>query len=164
VMYALPPRLSLFPSPTLFRSYPAPHPGPDPVPRPAAQQAAPLGKWAGITEAAVREGLRNVRWPGRMEVLPGRPAVILDGAHNAEAAAVLAEALRAVFPSRRPVFVFAALREKPVDRMLEQLLPLGRAVVLTAPRSSRTPPMDPHELARRAADRIEAVFVEPAAE
>ena len=61
---------------------------------------------------------------------------------NAEAAAVLAEALRAVFPSRRPVFVFAALREKPVDRMLEQLLPLGRAVVLTAPRSSRTPPMD----------------------
>ena len=145
-------------------AYPAPHPGPDPVPRPAAQQAVPLGKWAGITEAAVREGLRNVRWPGRMEVLPGRPAVILDGAHNAEAAAVLAEALRAVFPSRRPVFVFAALREKPVDRMLEQLLPLGRAVVLTAPRSSRTPPMDPHELARRAADRIEAVFVEPAAE
>src|SRR5690606_37790962 len=66
--------------------------------------------------------------------------------------------------SPRPVFVFAALREKPVYRMLEQLLPLGRALVLTAPRSSRTPPMDPHELARRAADRIEAVFVEPAAE
>lgn len=122
------------------------------------------GLWAAVTDEAVRAGLQRVTWPGRMEVLPGAPAVVLDGAHNAEAAEVLAETLRTVFPGERPVFVMAVLREKPVDRMLRTLLPLGRAVVFTAPRSSRTPPREPDELARRAAGLVETVAVEPSAE
>ncbi len=42
---------------------------------------------------AVREGLARVELPGRFQVLPGRPAVVLDVAHNPQAAEVLAESL-----------------------------------------------------------------------
>lgn len=117
-----------------------------------------------LSEEAVRAGLREVRWPGRLEVMGSAPTVILDGAHNAEAADVLATTLNTVFPAERPVFVMGILGEKPVDRILETLLPLGRAVVFTAPRSSRTPPADPVELARRAAGLVETIEVEPVAE
>lgn len=121
-------------------------------------------KIGGLSAAIIREGLQSVVWPGRMEVVGTDPTVMLDGAHNAEAASVLASTLRTVFPDRRPVFVMAISGDKPVDTILQTLLPLGKAVVFTAPRSSRTPPVDPAELARRAAGLVETITVEPMAE
>lgn len=122
--------------------------------------AAAAGLTLGLPEAAIRKGLETVVWPGRMELLARRPFVLLDGAHNAEGAQALAAALSVVFPDRRPVFVMGILREKPVERMLQALLPLGRAVVFTVPRSSRTPPMPPEELARLAGGLIDEVATE----
>lgn len=119
---------------------------------------------ARISEQTIRNGLGNVVWPGRMEIVSTEPTIILDGAHNVEAATVLASTLRAVFPGRRPVFVMAVSGDKPIDSILQTLLPLGQAVVFTAPRSSRTPPVDPSELARRAEELIETIQVEPKAE
>lgn len=56
---------------------------------------------------AVREGLRNVRWPGRGQVLhPGNPLVLLDVAHNADGAAALRALLDDLAP-KRPVAVVA---------------------------------------------------------
>jgi len=54
----------------------------------------------------VRLGLANVELPGRFQVLPGRPTVILDVAHNPHAAAVLAENLSNMgfFPDTHAVF------------------------------------------------------------
>ncbi|MBA4741862.1 MAG: bifunctional tetrahydrofolate synthase/dihydrofolate synthase [Azoarcus sp.] len=46
-----------------------------------------------VAMQAVREGLMHVELPGRFQVLPGRPAVVLDVAHNVQAAGVLAENL-----------------------------------------------------------------------
>ena len=42
---------------------------------------------------AIRQGLINLEWPGRFQILPGRPMVILDVAHNPHAAGVLADNL-----------------------------------------------------------------------
>jgi len=113
-----------------------------------------------VSEDALRRGLAAVRWPGRMELVPGRPALLFDGAHNAEGARALAEGLRAVFPERKPVFVLGVLAEKPVDAMLETLLPLGRAAVVTAPQHGRGRPVEPEELARRAAGLVPEIAVE----
>jgi dihydrofolate synthase/folylpolyglutamate synthase len=44
-----------------------------------------------VGETAVREGLRTVQWPGRLEVVDRAPLVVLDGAHNPAAAAAVAE-------------------------------------------------------------------------
>lgn len=46
-----------------------------------------------VSMQAVRQGLMLVELPGRFQVLPGRPAVVLDVAHNPQAAGVLAENL-----------------------------------------------------------------------
>ena len=47
-----------------------------------------------IPEKVIRQGLQQVRWPGRLEVVAEQPLLVLDGAHNPAAAATLAQALK----------------------------------------------------------------------
>src|SRR3990167_1954466 len=51
------------------------------------------GKGFRISESAVRNGLQNVSWPGRLEILSERPLIVLDCAHNPAGADVLRDAL-----------------------------------------------------------------------
>jgi len=62
----------------------------------------------------VRNGLAAVELPGRFQVLPGRPTVVLDVAHNPQAAAVLAANLAAMGPFRRTFVVLGMLRDKDI--------------------------------------------------
>jgi dihydrofolate synthase / folylpolyglutamate synthase len=90
-------------------------------------------------EAAVREGFSRARWPGRFEVVPGRPPVILDGAHNVDAARVLAETLKASPWGRSPVtLVFGCLKDKDAAGMVRVLKPLVRRVILLPLPSERS--------------------------
>lgn len=88
-----------------------------------------------LSEAAVKEGLASARWPGRLELVPGTPEVLLDGAHNEAGAAVLAEALDTLYPDRRIHLVFGVLEDKPYEAMLAKLLPRCASLDL-APLSS----------------------------
>lgn len=65
-----------------------------------------------VAAGAIREGLMNVSLAGRFQVLPGRPMVILDVAHNAHAAGILARNLRAIPPTGRTHAVFSILSDK----------------------------------------------------
>jgi dihydrofolate synthase/folylpolyglutamate synthase len=65
-----------------------------------------------MTAQAIRDGLARVELPGRFQVLPGRPVVILDVAHNPQAAAVLAANLGDMAGFRRTVAVVGMLRDK----------------------------------------------------
>jgi dihydrofolate synthase/folylpolyglutamate synthase len=71
----------------------------------------------------VRRGLAEVSLPGRFQVLPGRPQVILDVAHNAEAAQVLAENLAASGFARETIGVFGMLRDKDIAGVARALAP-----------------------------------------
>jgi dihydrofolate synthase/folylpolyglutamate synthase len=62
----------------------------------------------------IRAGLLQADNPGRFQVLPGRPAVILDVAHNPQAARALAASLAAMGASGRALAVFAMLRDKDI--------------------------------------------------
>jgi dihydrofolate synthase/folylpolyglutamate synthase len=64
--------------------------------------------------ADIREGLASVELPGRFQVMPGRPTVILDVAHNPQAAEVLAENLAAMGVYRRTLAVIGMLRDKDI--------------------------------------------------
>lgn len=126
-----------------------------------AVAACEIAAGAGLPVEAehVRVGLAATRWPGRFEVFPGTPTVVLDATHNAHGAWTLAQTIEQVFPGRRPVFVVGMLAEKQVDRALAHVLPLGGAAVCTRPSAWRTPPLPPAEMARRAKRFVETVEV-----
>jgi dihydrofolate synthase/folylpolyglutamate synthase len=84
-----------------------------------------------ISDQAMRQGLAQVRWPARIELLSTRPTVILDSAHNRASIEALIETLEESFPARRRIAVFAASRDKDLAGMLAALLPKFDHVVLT---------------------------------
>jgi dihydrofolate synthase/folylpolyglutamate synthase len=71
----------------------------------------------------VRRGLAEVQLPGRFQVLPGRPQVILDVAHNAQAAKVLAQNLADSSFARETIAVCGMLRDKDIAAVLRELAP-----------------------------------------
>jgi dihydrofolate synthase/folylpolyglutamate synthase len=78
-----------------------------------------------VSAQDIRNGLLLVELPGRFQMLPGRPAVILDVAHNPHAAAVLAENLDrmgdAELEFKRTRAVFGMLRDKDVAAVVRHL-------------------------------------------
>ena len=80
-----------------------------------------------VSQAAVRAGLVNVSLPGRFQTLPGTPRVVLDVAHNAEAATALAATLRAQPNAGRTFAVVGMLQDKPIEAVLRTLAPLMHA-------------------------------------
>lgn len=90
-----------------------------------------------ITAAAIEQGLAGVVWPGRFEVIPGRPAIVLDGAHNPAGARVLRAALDEIFPGRSMVFLLGILQDKDIGGIVSTLIRPADAVVVAAPESER---------------------------
>lgn len=95
--------------------------------------------------AAVRDGLREVQWLGRLEVLSQDPLVVVDSAHNPYSARVLREALEEWFPERSWVLVFGASVDKDAVGMLETLVPISDYTIVTRAHHPRA--MAPTELA-----------------
>ncbi len=69
----------------------------------------------------IRRGLSEVELPGRFQVLPGRPAVVLDVAHNPQAARVLADNLGDMAFHPQTWAVFGMLRDKDVAGVVSAL-------------------------------------------
>ncbi len=95
-----------------------------------------LGKT--IPMEAIRTGLSKVRWPGRLEIIPGSPTLVIDGAHNLNAARRLADFLEDYASNRKLTLVIGILDDKPYERMLKTLVPLAERVILTRPRIDRS--------------------------
>ena len=74
-----------------------------------------------VSQQAVRQGLLTVAIAGRFQVLPGRPTVILDVAHNPHAAAVTASNLDAMGFYARTHAVFGVLRDKDIDGVIARV-------------------------------------------
>jgi dihydrofolate synthase / folylpolyglutamate synthase len=116
------------------------------------------GEGLAVPPAAIERGLRQARWPGRLDwrrLADGR-RVLLDAAHNEAGAAALAEYLREALPGGRQPLVFGAMRDKDYGGMLRRLLPCASRVVLTAPPTPRA--ADPGAL------RAAALAIDPGAD
>ena len=83
-------------------------------------------------------GVKNTKWFGRFSVMDKDPVVIVDGGHNRQGAAVLAESLRAYFPEEKVTFVLGMLKDKEIDIMLDELLPLAKEVFTVEVPNPRT--------------------------
>jgi dihydrofolate synthase / folylpolyglutamate synthase len=77
-----------------------------------------------VSAQAIRSGLALVELPGRFQIIPGQPALVLDVAHNAQAAAVLAQNLDAMGFYPRTHAVFGAMRDKDIAALLAHMAPL----------------------------------------
>ena len=92
-----------------------------------------------ISEDAIAMGFRNVRWPGRLEVVRQRPFILLDGAHNPAGAEALGAFLSEVDPEKRGKhwLIFGVMQDKDSAQMLQCLLPWTDECVLCCPDLSR---------------------------
>jgi dihydrofolate synthase/folylpolyglutamate synthase len=89
-----------------------------------------------ISPTAFRNGVAKAYWPGRMELIPGTPRLLLDGAHNPAGAAALADAL-GDYSYARLVLVTGVCSDKNIDQIYAPLLPLVDAVYTVAPAVER---------------------------
>ena len=76
-----------------------------------------------VAGGAVRDGLVHVELRGRFQVLPGRPSIVLDVAHNPHAARVLSDALSTMGFFPRTFAVFGMLGDKDIDGVVQALAP-----------------------------------------
>jgi len=88
-----------------------------------------------ISDENRRTGLRDVRWPARLELLA--PDVLVDAAHNAKGATSLAVELPAIAAGRPITLVVGVVADKDARAILAPLLPLAARIVCTTPPSPR---------------------------
>ncbi len=100
-----------------------------------------------VAAGDIRNGLVRVENPGRFQVLPGRPAVILDVAHNPQAAAALADNLVRMTGYRSTLAVFSMLNDKDVNGVARALRGHVDRWFVAPVEGGRATPAD--ELARR---------------
>lgn len=99
------------------------------------------GKGVNVDDTSVAEGLQDVRWEGRLELVSRDPRIVLDGAHNPAGIAVLCDALAADFSCRRLIVVFGVLRDKDCGAMLKRLRSLADMLILARPKEERAAPV-----------------------
>jgi dihydrofolate synthase/folylpolyglutamate synthase len=97
-----------------------------------------------VTAGAIAEGIRQTRWPGRLErIVRGDEEWILDVAHNPAGAWALRAGLRRLLGGRQPrVLVFSCLRDKPVAEMAQILFPVFEQVIVAPIHTARAAALD----------------------
>lgn len=84
-----------------------------------------------VTPQAIIAGVANARIPGRLQVLQEHPTVVIDGAHNPDAAEKLAHAIPDSFNYSKLILVIGMIRTHPSEPVLRKLVPLASKVIAT---------------------------------
>ena len=100
----------------------------------AAESLVTLG--IHLPDTALRGGISEASWPGRMETIPGSPPLLLDGAHNRAGAQALAEAL-ADYRFRKLFLVIGTMADKDVGAIVSALAPLAATCYCVSPAIDR---------------------------
>jgi dihydrofolate synthase/folylpolyglutamate synthase len=90
-----------------------------------------------IPAKEIAKGLAKVEWPGRFQVLRRNPPVVVDGAHNIDAARSLKKALKQYFDFERAILVMGASDDKNIKGVVAELAPLFDRVIVTRSRHPR---------------------------
>jgi len=93
-----------------------------------------------VSLGEVKRGLTLVTLPGRMQVLPGRPTIVLDVAHNPHAARSLAEGLGDMGFFENTYAVFAMLGDKDIGGVIDEMKGRVDRWYVSAPESERAAP------------------------
>ena len=99
-----------------------------------------------VPQQAVIDGLRDVRWPARLEILGRNPLFILDGGHNPQCAEALANSLDKLLGGKKVTFLLGVLADKDYPTMMKMMFPYAKQFVCLTPVSERALPA--HKLAK----------------
>lgn len=92
----------------------------------------------GISETAVEQGLKKVRWKGRFEVLCDDPLVIYDGSHNPDGIACAAESIKRYFPDKKVVMLIGVMADKDYSLYADMLGDMIHSVYTVKPDNPRS--------------------------
>jgi len=103
-----------------------------------------------IPDAAIRRGISEVRWPGRLDVVQTDPLLVLDGAHNVDGVTALVNELPNIVGGRDVHLLFGVMRDKRWEPMVEMLGPHAThvTVVPTLPPRGEDPAVLAQSFAR----------------
>ncbi|MFC1667665.1 bifunctional folylpolyglutamate synthase/dihydrofolate synthase [Candidatus Omnitrophota bacterium] len=90
-----------------------------------------------MDEKVVFQGLKNISWPGRLQIIQERPYVVLDGAQNAHSIKRILASVKEIFSWNRLICVFGISRDKDIKGVSAELDKVSDVVILTRSRSSR---------------------------
>ena len=90
-----------------------------------------------ISDQNIYDGLKDVSWPGRFEILGENPVFVLDGAHNPHGMTATAKSLHDHFGDRKIHFVVGAMADKDVKGMMSMLIPLAHSFIAVKPDNPR---------------------------
>ena len=93
-----------------------------------------------ISKEALREGLFKTKWPGRFQVIGGKPLFVLDGAHNEDAAVMLAQSVKFYFFQKKLIYIMGILADKEYDMIIKIMAPYAEQIITV------TPPHNPRAL------------------
>ncbi|OGQ30501.1 MAG: hypothetical protein A3I75_00870 [Deltaproteobacteria bacterium RIFCSPLOWO2_02_FULL_50_16] len=85
-----------------------------------------------LGEKIIREGLKSVCWPGRLEWLP-QHRTLLDGAHNVDAIRALVRFVEENYAGSPLTLLFGAMKDKEAASMLKHLAPFASKIIVTRP-------------------------------
>jgi dihydrofolate synthase/folylpolyglutamate synthase len=77
------------------------------------------------------EGLAQLSWPGRLQILKHRPWVVVDGAHNGDSARRLKESLSQYFDFDQAILVMGTSGDKDIAGMIAEWAPFFQKVIVT---------------------------------
>lgn len=96
-----------------------------------------LNSSGSFSSGKVRPAISSIKWPGRLEKIADDPLIIIDAAHNPEAAEALAGFLKNRYKNRKLIFIIGIMADKDIRGVLKPLLHIADKVVFTAPSNER---------------------------
>jgi dihydrofolate synthase/folylpolyglutamate synthase len=87
---------------------------------------------ADISAEHILIGIKNIDWPGRLQILHEAPLVLADGAHNAHSMSKLIETVKKYFKYGKCFVIFGSSIDKDVDGMARELSAFTRSITVTS--------------------------------
>ncbi|MDC3415676.1 bifunctional folylpolyglutamate synthase/dihydrofolate synthase [Aquibacillus salsiterrae] len=84
-----------------------------------------------VEDESVKQGMKHTLNPGRFEIMNRKPVVVLDGAHNMEGIESFICTINKYYPLQKKKIVFAAFKDKPIEKMVGRLEEEFDNVILT---------------------------------
>lgn len=95
-----------------------------------------------LSEDIVKKGMQLAKWPGRFECISSKPVIVLDGAHNMDAAEQLKAAIQMYLAGKTIIFVMGVFRDKEYEKIIRLTNSLASEIITINSDNKRSIPSE----------------------